>query len=143
MKFANCRKGLSREDLHRAEMQLGVSLPEPLRRHYAHCDGGSPEPHVLQNESIDTVVSECLPLKPSGRGSGVAEVYDRLVRSRKLVPRSFIPIAVDGGGDYFFVDTDSVDAAVYFYRSDALDEDSRLTALKVGIEEFWSALKEE
>lgn len=71
------------------------------------------------------------------------DTYRLLVRERHLVPSNFFPFAVDGAGDYFFVDTATDHGAVYFfYRSDRPVED-RLLDLQVGVREFWSRLKAE
>jgi cell wall assembly regulator SMI1 len=144
MKFTEAEAPLTEDDVSAAEMHAGVLFPRELRRQYLQSNGGSPEPYVYEDDNLDTVVAEYLPLK-SSRGTGTAvDAYRNLVLSKKIVPPNFFPFAVDGGGDYFFLDCSSPDGLVYFYRGDTSDDETqRLLALNVGIGEFWSRLKEE
>jgi len=119
-----------------------VTLPDPLRRQYLRANGGSPDPYVFENDELDTVVAAFLPLTATGDGDTAVETYADLVASKGIVPRHFFPFAVDGGGDYFFVDTATAEGAVYFYRSDSA-EAAGLVPLHLGVDDFWSALKPE
>jgi cell wall assembly regulator SMI1 len=121
------------------EAELGITLPPTLRAMYLAANGGEPDPYVFENEDLDTVVSEFLPLVSGGRSCAM-RCYQRLVLELSLVPPAFFPFAIDGGGDYFFTDTLSSNGDVYFYRGDS-DLPDRLLRLNVGIAEFWAALK--
>src|SRR5258707_4129116 len=101
MNFINPSSSIAPQDIADAEAVLGVNLPPPVRELYLSENGGSPESYVFEDENIDTVVSEFLPLKSERRGSAMKS-YERLVLDKKLAPRNFLPFAVDGGGDYFF-----------------------------------------
>jgi cell wall assembly regulator SMI1 len=140
--FKNCESPLSTAEVSAIETALGLQFPKPLRDHYLRWNGGSPEPYVYEDERVDTVVSEALPLK-SERGTGTAvQTYRSLVIEKSLTPPTYFPFAVDGAGDYFFVDCSSEGAQVYFYASDN-DEGEKLISLKLGLEDFWLHLKEE
>ena len=142
MKFARSEDSLSEGMIAALEAAMGLQLPKVLKTHYLKSNGGSPEPYIYEDENLDTVVAECLPLA-SSRGKRTApDTYRTLVLSRKLVPSQFFPFAVDGGGDYFFVNCSSPDGAVFFYRSDTAD-DQPLLDLGVGFAEFWTQLKAE
>ena len=123
------------------ERLLGFSFPEPLRSSYLAANGGEPDPYVFQNDDVDTVVSQFLPLVSSSRGTSV-DAYRRLVKQKKIVSPHFFPFAVDGGGDYFFVDMRTPVGDVYFYRSDC-ESDQMLLNLHMSLDEFWSSLSEE
>jgi len=140
MKFEECEIQLTEQDIAAAEASLGIRLPPELRELYFVSNGGYPDPYVHEDDNLDTVVSEFLPLR-SERGRGTALVtYRLLVRKKRIVPAHFFPFAVDGGGDYFFVDCASPQGLVYFYASDNTEP---LLALGVGVSEFWSRLKAE
>ena len=141
MKFEDPQPPITLEDLSDAEAELGLKLPADLKATYLKANGGQPNPYVFENEDLDTVVNEFLALRQSTHGRA-EDTYRLLVRDRRLVPANFFPFAVDGAGDYFFVDTATDHGAVYFYRSDSPVED-RLRDLKVGVREFWSRLKAE
>ena len=132
-------------DIVCVENELDLKFPDPLRRYYLRWNGGEPEPYVFENDSLDTVVSEFFPLiSHSGRDTAVS-VYRRLILGKALAPTKFFPIAVDGGGDYFFVDCDTPVATVYFFRGDYWSDDKSecLFCLSMGIEEFITRLKAE
>jgi hypothetical protein len=124
-----------------AEIILGFNLQVVVRDFYLSINGGSPEPYVFEDQNIDTIVAEFLPLKSERKGT-VLVSYKRLVCEKKLVPRHFLPFAVDGGGDYFFVDCSTLDGQVYFYRSDSISSE-RLVNLNLAFKQFWSSLKVE
>jgi cell wall assembly regulator SMI1 len=141
MHFANPEQPISESEIEQCEAACGIRFPRVLRSCYLSSNGGEPEPYVYQNDDLDTVVSEFLPLLSKSRGSAV-QSYQRLVSERGIVPQHFFPFAVDGGGDYFFVDTSTPDGRVSFFRSDAADG-NQLLPLGLGLEEFWAALKPE
>jgi hypothetical protein len=106
MQFSDSEDILSPVELEQIEKDLQLEFPEPVKRRYLDSNGGSPSPYVFTNYDVDTVVSELLPLTSETSGTAV-QSYQHLVLNLKLVPRTFFPFAVDGGGDYFFVDCTS------------------------------------
>ena len=87
MKFRNCDLPLTEQDIASVEAAVGIGLPPELRAHYLAWNGGSPDPYVYEDDNLDTVVSECLPLR-STRGVGTAlQTYRLLVREKHIVPR--------------------------------------------------------
>jgi hypothetical protein len=132
---------LTAGDIANAETSLGLSFPESVRKLYLSTNGGYPEPYVFENASVDTVVAEFLPLKSARKGTALKS-YEHLVVNKRLVARDFFPFAVDGGGDYFFVDCSTSEGVVYFYRGDSAERE-RLLDLKLGFDEFWASLKSE
>lgn len=141
MKFLGSEPSISLAEIEKLEKASGFTLPISLRELYILSNGGSPEPYVFENDQLDTVVSELLPIASSKKGTSI-NAYQRLVLGKKIVPRQFFPFAIDGGGDYFFADCTTSDARVFFYRSDTADADHLLN-LDMGLEEFWSFLKSE
>jgi len=107
---------------------------------YLASNGGEPDPYVFENDELDTVVSEFLPLRSESRGTAV-QTYKLLVLERAIVSPNFFPFAVDGGGDYFFIDTKTPDGKVFLFRSDAAAPS--LVSLGINLNEFWASLKPE
>ena len=141
MIFTNSDLHIDEAQIDRCEADCAVRLPRALRLTYLASNGGEPEPYVLQTDEVDTVVSAFLPLKSNSRGTAV-QSYFQLVRERAIVAPHFFPFAVDGGGDYFFVDTSTDDGRVFFYRSDSASTPC-LLPLGLNVDEFWAALRPE
>ena len=141
MQFLNPDPPLTEADIAGCEAACRLRFPAPMRACYLGSNGGKPDPYVFENDEVDTVVARFLPLVSGSRGTAV-QSYQRLVSQQAIVPPQFFPFAVDGGGDYFFADTNSPEAMVSFFRADA-DEDERLLPLNLGIDEFWAFLKPE
>jgi SMI1 / KNR4 family (SUKH-1) len=141
MKFINSESPITEQDIAHVERIIGLNFPPVIRDFYLSTNGGSPEPYVFENEAIDTVVSEFLPLKSEGKGTALAS-YEYLVCKKKLVPRHFLPFAIDGGGDYFFTDLLTSDGKVYYFNSDTIDRNP-LVSLSLSFKQFWNSLKVE
>lgn len=141
MKFTNSEPSINAQEIANAEKALGITFPASVRSLYLSTNGGNPEPYVFENDEINTVVSEFLPLKSSSKGTALKS-YERLVLNKKLVSHHFSPFAIDGGGDYFFVDCSTPNGDVCFYRSDSAANE-HLPNLKLGFDQFWGLLKGE
>lgn len=134
---------LTAEDVAQHEANLGFRLPESLRRFYLATNGGTPDRYVYEDANLDTSVSKFLPLHSDAPVGHAVATYRYLTEEKCLVAPQFFPFAVDGGGDYFLVDTARTDAPVYFYNSDTADESRRLLPLRIGFDAFCNALKRE
>ncbi|MBZ9794587.1 SMI1/KNR4 family protein [Mesorhizobium sp. ES1-4] len=136
MEFLNPDQLLTDAMIDQCEEACRLVFPAPVREFYLKANGGEPEFYVFQNDELDTAVSEFLPLVSRSRGTAV-QSYRRLVTEKALVPVNLFPFAVDGGGDYFFVDTSTAEGAVYFYRSDTV-RDEKLVPLNLNFAAFWA-----
>jgi hypothetical protein len=141
MKFTDSDLAITEEEIADIEAGLGLKLPPPVRKLYLVSNGGVPDPYVFEDENISTAITELLPLR-SEMSDTAPKVYECLVLDRGLVSRRLFPFAVEGGGDYFFVDTMSAQGAVYLYRHDTADPEP-LISLRIGFDKFWASLKEE
>jgi hypothetical protein len=143
MQFTNLDRTLSDEEIENVESDLGISFPQSLRDLFANHNGGEPDPYVFLEQGLHTVVNGTLPLiSDEDRGTAV-RTYQLLVVQRQLVRKNFFPFAVDAGGDYFFVDCDTPDSKVYFYRSDSNLDRNPLIDLNLTLSEFWDCLQPE
>ena len=140
MRLTDSHAALTPQDIADVEAKIGLRFPAPVRKLYLSANGGILDPCGFQNESLDTLVAEFLPLKVEDGDNAIA-AYQDLVVDQETVPLNFFPFAVDMGGDYFFVDTTTPEGTVYFHRHDTASTDPLLN-LRVGFERFWSALRE-
>lgn len=143
MRFDNPEVPVTLDEIKLIEAKLSLSLPQELKEQYLCSNGGSPDPYVYEDDNVDTVVASFLPILSSKGKRTAIDTYEHLVHSQRIVPQHYFPFAVDGGGDYFFVDCASKDGMVYLYRSDNSFDDGPLVSLGVGVGEFWSRLKPE
>ncbi|TWT91339.1 SMI1/KNR4 family protein [Neorhodopirellula pilleata] len=142
MEFLRAERGVTESEIDEIEMELALSFPESLRELYKNHNGSEPEPYVYENPElqISTVVSRILPLI-SEKGAGTAITsYNILIRDRRLAPQHFFPFAVDSGGDYFLMNTQT--GNVFFLRSDNFPE-VEVVSLGLTLDSFWQALTDE
>lgn len=138
MRFVGKDKLPTSEEISKCEGDLGLIFPSALRSLFLENNGGQPELYVYQDEAEDfsAVVNETLPLITEQDRGTALETYVVLVLEKKLTSPNFFPFAVDPGGDYFFVDCDDADSAVYFFISDSASPGLR--SLNVSLDDFWS-----
>jgi SMI1 / KNR4 family (SUKH-1) len=143
MKFENSEPPLNVVQIAEIESTLKLDLPQNLKKLYMTTNGGSPDPYVYEDDNVDTVVADFFPIASSSGARTAVDIYHNLVVSKKIVPRHYFPFAVDGGGDYFFVDCSSENGSTYLFRGDVAEDESNLLSLNLGIADFWSKLKPE
>ena len=141
LKFKHLDKKLTDSEILKVAQVLGFDFPEPLYCHFLAHNGGFPVACVFQDPFLDTIVSETLPLiSNSGRGTAVT-AYQILVGEKKIVPPHLLPFAVDAGGDYFFCDLLTIDAQLYFFRSEYYpDNEKCLCELGMPLDDFFNNL---
>lgn len=147
MIFSDKDKKISSKEVAGVEERLGIKFPAPLREFYLESNGGCPEAFYFCSDEHDLylIVNETLPLiSETGRGTAVS-TYTRLVEQKRLVPKNFFPLAVDPGGEYFFVDCNSPGANVYYFdsRDWSGDTDNCLIDFSLPLDDFWAALSED
>jgi SMI1 / KNR4 family (SUKH-1) len=143
VEFENSSAPTSMEELTKIEEELQLKLPTALRDQYLLTNGGRPMPYVYEDDDLDTVVAAFLPISSMTGGRTAVDTYKHLVLSKQLVMRHFFPFAIDGGGDYFFVDCSTDEGMVYFFQGDAAYHQDALLPLELGIGDFWNRLKYE
>jgi len=143
MTFQDSYEALTLDEILTITKELKLTLPSELVSLYLDSNGGVPEPYVFEDENIDTVVVEFFPLKSNRIKRTAVSTYGLLVQDKKIVGRNFFPFAIDGGGDYFFVDCTTEKGLVHFYKSDRSANFAPLIPLGVGVKQFWDSLKPE
>lgn len=140
--FTNSDGPLSRADILSVQRDLGVQLAPELVDFYLSTNGGEPERYVLARPDIrvETSVTEFLPLRSDRPGVlTAADVYRSEILERRLLPTSYFPFAVDGGGDFFYLDSDSERCVLY--RHDTIFE--KRIPLDVSLSDFIESLVSE
>src|SRR6266478_8922344 len=89
---------LSASDISEVEADIGFSFPTVLREHYLMCNGGRPEPDIFNGPPYPAI-SELLPLRTKTDFGTAVDVYKDAVLRERLVPKSFFPFAIEGGGN--------------------------------------------
>ncbi|QDV21468.1 SMI1 / KNR4 family protein [Gimesia panareensis] len=142
MQFTNAGRKLSAEEIEKIESETGLRFPTSLRQFYLKQNGGEPDPYVLEHDElfISTVISKVLPLLSSHDNDTATDTYHNLVIGKALVPRSFFPFAVDGGGDYFFINCNT--GGIHYIKSDRYPE-MELIDLQTNLDGFWQLLQPE
>src|SRR5688572_6272677 len=138
MKLLNPGKKLTRQAIERVAREFQLTFPDSLISLYLQANGGEPETYVFQKGSIDTVVTEFLALTSTEFDTS-PEVYRDLVLAKQIVPKHLYPFAIDGGGDYFFIDTSDAKEGVYLYLHDT-SRKNPLVNLKMTFADFWESL---
>ncbi|HYL97686.1 MAG TPA: SMI1/KNR4 family protein [Blastocatellia bacterium] len=123
--FRECQAGLTREDISAAEKRLRLQFPRSLVDHYLYCNGGTPERQCWRRgEDWDP---DCIRHFFSIRPIGVSaddEAEDDLEKVISLVgdelPKGFIPLADDWGGNFFCIDVAT--GGIYYYTIDTGDD---------------------
>ncbi|MBS0659295.1 MAG: SMI1/KNR4 family protein [Verrucomicrobia bacterium] len=140
MNFKNPETLPTEDEVASIEKELGFTFPAQIRSFFLENNGADPDPYVFKSDTLNTVVSETLPLvSRTGRGTAV-DVYRKLVLERAIVGTNFFPFAIDGGGDYFFVNCDGREAGVYFFNSDTDCPEDRMEKVASSLDAFWGAL---
>lgn len=142
MEFTNLDRPLTESEIRNVERSLSLVFPKPLFALFLQHNGGSPEPYVFEDDRqlISTVVSGTLPLLTGSDRHTAIETYQALVIEKELVPSSYFPFAVDGGGDYFFVDCESERV---FFLDTARYPPVELKDLDCRLDQFWKKLQPE
>ena len=138
VEFKSVDGPLNDPEIARVSRQIGLKFPCELIGFYKCFNDGEPDPYVFRRGDDEILVSATLPLSsPLGRRTAV-DTYDALVNNKKIVGKAYFPFAVEGGGDYFFVDCVHETESVHYYRSDTIF-DSGLVRVAGSLAEFFDA----
>jgi len=119
--FSECEKSVTEKDFALVEQDLAAKLPVDFKEHYIKFNGGTPKNTIWADVKHDYLeVRDFMPLlynksfgdDPDFTLNGIAK--DEW-GSRKLPP-TFLPFAMDWGGNYFCIELDS--GNVYYFVRD-------------------------
>lgn len=146
-KFTKTYHQLTEADIKAAEKRMGFTLPAELRAHYLKYNGGEPELRCWKSEHYDdNYLTGFFPIRKSNdlddKELAKVETLDETVvelLEGQHMPKSFLPFAADGGGNYFCIDRD--DGKIYFLPMDEDSSfDSRRRYLAASFNEFVEGL---
>lgn len=122
IEFRECERKLTEEDFNKVENILQIDLPKPIKLHYQKYNGGYPERTLVNDEDevFGCEISNFMPLLYC-EGSGDDPNFTLEGRTLKrwdngVIPRYFLPFAMDWGGNYFCYHLDK--NSIYYYVTD-------------------------
>ena len=131
-------KGLTEDELDEVEAEIGQSLPQSLREHYAEYNGGELENYAFSAPDGQTVeLHEFLRMDPDGDGE-----FEEMFRQARVdpgyLPGELVPFATDPGGALFCVSEtpDSAGQVFLFNPEEADDPDTALVYLAPSLREL-------
>ena len=129
--------GLTDEELDDVEAEIGQSLPQPLREHYAEYNGGQLENAAFRAPDGQAFeLHEFLAMRP-GAGD-FEETFKQARVDIGFLPDTLIPFAIDPDGALFCI-SDAPDTAGHvflFNTEDADDPDEAKTFLAPSLSGF-------
>jgi len=104
------------DELGEIELKLGITFPQALKSVWLANNGGvlEGERRVYQSTQYENDIKYFLPVLHA-KNAGILTVdsfYKTLVYEKKLLPRNFVPFAIDGGGFPYCIEINQ--GAVYF-----------------------------
>lgn len=140
MNFVGADEPVSERELQHLEERIGLEIPQELRQHYLHLNGGTPVPNAFIIDEDYFKIQQFLRIDDTDDG-GVEATFIHFLTSDAL-PKGYIPFAVDSAGDYFLCAASENVGAVYFYQSDYYDDPSRaLVFLAPSFSDFMAQLQ--
>lgn len=124
-KLVNSSKKITEEDIKKVEKIIKLPLPEELKKIYLKYNGGEVEGGrkiYVSEEGMEYEVKSFLPIGyPRFEADSLLEdSYVFFVKEKKLIPKNFIPFAMDSGGFRYCINVD--DGQVYVSNFDKDDD---------------------
>ncbi|MCO6536522.1 MAG: SMI1/KNR4 family protein [Gilliamella sp.] len=131
-KFYDSEQAINTADLNEVEKLLKIKIPVQLRQFLLHHNGGMPENNAWldpEGEFEWVAIHELIPVKYYKKFNNnknylmpfkAADLW-----GRKLLPETFLPFAIDAGGNYFCIDINN--GKIYYYTLDTWSDNLSLT----------------
>jgi hypothetical protein len=114
------KQSLSATELNGVLDELGIDVPDDLKKHYLASNGGIPKRNLFQQGRSIHILQEFLPVKYASRGFRFEDTVRNLKLERNVLPEHLIPFAVDPGGDYFCISNRREDFGhIFIYRGES------------------------
>lgn len=107
---------ISKDEIETIENNLNIKIPEDLKNFYLEYNGSEIHLCVFDLNGSEYEVNSLVPLKYSNLP------FEKIVemdRKDGFIPDTFIPLAYDRGGDYYYLDLDS--EKVLLVRADNIE----------------------
>jgi hypothetical protein len=119
--FTHVGQQLTGAELDDCVNSLPCKLPAELRQHYAITNGGYPShSYWALNNGCSLQLQRFINIKyPRATERCIVDTY-QLLTAKNLLPKNFIPFAIDHGGNYFCINSKG---AVIYYAMDVWDEE--------------------
>ena len=130
--------GLTEDELDAVEAQIGQSLPQSLREHYAEYNGGQLQNFAFSAPDGQTVeLHAFLAMDPEDEGE-FEETYQQARVDPGYLPGDLVPFATDPGGALFCIsETPETAGQVFLFNPEEADDpDTALVYLAPSLREF-------
>ncbi|WP_322047669.1 SMI1/KNR4 family protein [Paraburkholderia sp. J67] len=119
--FVNCGPAIDRADIEKIERDFGFQLPEPMKAHYLKWNGGMPtlDWFPMEDDWEPIWVHEFLPVGTQENDKPTIQSVYAQVAGKAGYPHTFVPFAVDPGGNLFCIDTAT--GVVHYWLADVFD----------------------
>ncbi len=133
----DAESGLTEDELDEVEAEIGQSLPQSLREHYAEYNGGQLENTAFSAPDGQTVeLHAFLVMSPDGGGE-FEETYGQARVDPGYLPGELVPFAIGAGGGLFCVsETPDSAGAVFFYDPEEAGEAEAVSYLAASLREL-------
>lgn len=126
--WRNCNSPLSDERIHEVENTLGIQFPLDYRDCVRECHGGIPSKRNFSVAANNLEFGSCLAVLLSFSDDDSENILQTHENLSDQLPRSLIPFAEDGGGDYMCFDYRNLGAAgapavVFWHRTGLPDNE--------------------
>lgn len=136
--ITDAEPGLTDAELDEVEAEIGESLPQSLREHYAERNGGQLLNCAFTVPDGQTVeVHELLEMRPTGSGE-FEEAFKQARVDPGTLPGAFVPFAIDPGGALFCIGhtADTSGQVFYFQPEDAEEGENAMVYLAASLRDF-------
>ncbi|PIT17269.1 hypothetical protein BGI32_03095, partial [Snodgrassella alvi] len=131
-KFYDSEQAINTADLNEVEKLLKIKIPVQLRQFLLQHNGGMPENNTWldpEGEFEEVVIHELIPIKYykkfNNNKNYLMPSKAEDLWGRKLLPETFLPFAIDAGGNYFCIDINN--GKIYYYTLDTWSDNLSLT----------------
>ncbi len=147
--FVNSAKSINDNDIQELEKQLGLTLPDEIKKHYLKYNGGFPvnERFYMKDYDTYTSINGFMPIKYHYDNIDdwtMEEVYLNFNKVKEALPKNFIAFASDYGGNKFCIDTESKSIfLVYMDLGNPMENPSSIRKICSSFNKFIENLEED
>lgn len=128
--FYHSEKPINDRDLDDSERLMNAKIPLQLRNFMLEHNGGMPENDAFLDDDGEWVaIHELIPIKyykeSSNNKNRLMPYIAMDLWERKLIPKNFLPFAIDCGGNYFCIDLNN--GKIYYYTLDDWSDNLSVT----------------
>ena len=139
IEFDDQSPSIQGDDIDDLSQRLGVTFPASARRHYLEFNGGIPSLDVYDMNGELLAVQQFFSIKYGVPLFTIEDNYEELALRQGILPKNLLPFAIDPGGDYYCLSTETGEVSIF--RPEFLpDHEKANVRICESIDEFTSGL---